>query len=223
MGLLSIKLQPVVALFREWLLPDARSVISVSQGATMVLSCPGKAATSNRKGAANQPATPEVSLQCTAPGILLNEEARSQVVEVSQLGCASNPTDVEQLVVGGRCGPANQSAQLVDIGFHVGQGHFRSVLSLCHEAETEHTLFARHTLRGSSAWQRNREPGRPAFREGEIFYRQVRAAQAYTQQSQRELFSRLFGAQQATEYLSNSFYLAKGHLAPDADFLFKGK
>ncbi len=70
-------------------------------------------------------------------------------------------------------------------------------------------------------WQRNREPGRPAFREGDIFYRQVRAAQAYTQQSQRELFSRLFGAQQAAEYLSISFYLAKGHLAPDADFLFK--
>jgi hypothetical protein len=51
----------------------------------------------------------------------------------------------------------------------------------------------------------------------------VHAAQAYSKQSQLQMFTKLFGPQQAAEYFSNNYFLAKGHLAPDADFYFKGK
>ena len=182
-------------LYRDWLLPDSKSVISVAEGATVVLACPGPSNKNTKRSAntVNHGNAPEVSLQCSSKaGGLVDQQLAT--VELSQLGCSANPSDTEQVVVGARCGPPNQEGQLVDIGFHVGDGQFRSVISVCHVTETEQTL-----------------------------YRQVRAAQAYSRQSQQEMFTRLFGPQLAGEYFSNSNYLAKGHLAPDADFYFKGK
>ena len=200
-------------------------MISVAEGATVVLACPGPSNKNTKRSAntVNHGNAPEVSLQCSSKaGGLVDQQLAT--VELSQLGCSANPSDTEQVVVGARCGPPNQEGQLVDIGFYVGDGQFRSVISVCHVTETEQTLYARHTIHGNYTRDRIRESAsRPAFREGGIFYRQVRAAQAYSRQSQQEMFTRLFGPQLAGEYFSNSNYLAKGHLAPDADFYFKGK
>lgn len=205
---------------RDWLLPDSKSTITVAAGSSVILACPAPTSGKNKKRSAGGGS--DVSLLCSQTGLLV--DVQQAAAELSQLGCTASPADSEQLVAGGRCGP-QQEGQLVDIGFQLSSsgGHFRPVITVCHVAETEATLFARHTIRGNYTRDRIRgeASGRPAFREGGLFYRQVRAAQAYAKQSQQQMFTRLFGPQQAAEYFTNNHYLAKGHLAPDADFYFK--
>jgi hypothetical protein len=184
------------------------------------MACPSQSSGKNsKKRSANKNSEPEVSLLCSSAGTLLDQQ--QAVVPLSQLSCAANPADTER-PSGQPCGP-NQEGQLVDIGFQVGENRFLPLIAVCHVAETETTLYSRHTIHGNLTRDRIREAGRPAFREGGLFYRQVRAAQAYSKQSQLQMFTKLFGPQQAAEYFSNNYFLAKGHLAPDADFYFKGK
>lgn len=94
------------------------------------------------------------------------------------------------------------------------------LISLCHDPSVDSTIFAYHTVHGEALNSFEVSNRRPSFKEGS-YYTKITADEAYSQKSQLSVFTELFGAPQASLYIdvSKSFYFARGHLAPDGDFV----
>ena len=60
------------------------------------------------------------------------------------------------------------------------------------------------------------------FKEGSGFFQDSSPSRSYSIRSQKETFERLLGKTSAAKFFSpKNFFFAKGHLSPDADFIFK--
>ena len=92
---------------------------------------------------------------------------------------------------------------------------------MCHDEQKEHTHFAFHVIKGSAIGGRNVEAGRPSFKEGG-FYKKSSADKSYKLKTQKATLQTVLGDAKGSRIFSpTTSFLAKGHLAPDADFVFK--
>lgn len=190
--------------------PDAGRIVKLRPRSRVLLSCPGSAVNTSSVPA------PSATAELTCEGARF--VYGGSTVDISAYGCDRNPRD-EERQAGSGCGP-EQDGDLVEIGFTVDSS-FHSVLSLCHSGARETTHYTRHTLHGATAASNNVEEGRPGFKEGKLFFKSVSADTAYGRRSQKALLTRLLGSE-SEAVTGNGNYLARGHLAPDADFLYKG-
>ncbi len=95
------------------------------------------------------------------------------------------------------------------------------MITICHNPKLDQTVLAHHTIYGSSINSFEVSNKRPGFKEGG-YYSGINANKAYSQKSQKEMIAELVGSSSlAVKYIdvSRSFYFARGHLAPDADFV----
>jgi len=138
-------------------------------------------------------------------------------VSLSSLGCSKNPREQEEVLEDSYCGPQDQGLEL-DIGFQIGQ-NFSTVLQICHDPETEATHWVHHTLYGASLDAKAPERGASNFKEGNVFYKRISASALYTIRRQKQRFSNQFGAAKSKDVFSQGF--DRGHLAPDADFVYE--
>lgn len=140
--------------------------------------------------------------------------------DIEELGCTKNPRHMEVLEAG-NCGP-DHLGSLVQVGFMVGD-HLSPLLLVCHQGDTEQTHLTKHTLRGGLLHTKPTSKSRPGFREGDLFYYTLSAHSAYKQRHQRKLLLSLFGQRRTDQMFTKGqgLYLARGHLAPDADFVFR--
>ena len=186
--------------------------MSVEPGEQILLSCPGTSVNSTSDSVSSL----MVAVCGQGPGFRDSSDA---LLDLNDHGCLKNPVEEERRTEL-RCGPENM-AELIDIGFSI-QGRYHSVYTYCHDAGIEHTYYSRHLLRGQSIAFVNVDPGRPSFKEGRTFYKSISASNSYLRRNQLTLFTRIIGDAATRELLEDN-YLARGHLSPDADFLFKGK
>jgi hypothetical protein len=94
---------------------------------------------------------------------------------------------------------------------------------VCHSKSKAHTFYSNHVLHGDALSSKNPEAVRPSnFKEGKGFFTTSSPSTAYNLKSQKATFARLLGEDSASKLFSaQKFFLAKGHLSPDADFVFK--
>jgi len=194
---------------RDWIWPGEGERARVKNGDGMLLSCPGSTVNSTSKG------TKLINVVCNEGKF---QTTNANQVELANHGCKTSPRDSERKR-DTPCGPDDATGELIDVGFSV-ENQFLPIFSVCHNPRTESTYYSEHQLRGGRLQFTNKEAGRPTFKEGKLYYKTVSASSLYSKRHQNLLFSRLLGSEKSKELLSTNF-LSRGHLAPDADFVFK--
>ncbi len=95
--------------------------------------------------------------------------------------------------------------------------------TVCHSKSKAHTFFSSHVLHGRALASNNADGPRPSnFKEGKGFFTTSSPSNAYSLKTQKDTFILLLGQESAQKYFSTKKnFLAKGHLAPDADFVYQ--
>lgn len=95
--------------------------------------------------------------------------------------------------------------------------------TVCHSKSKAHTFYSSHILHGRALASNNADGPRPSnFKEGKGFFTTSSPSNAYSLKTQKETFLNLLGQQSSEKFFSaKKYFLAKGHLAPDADFVYQ--
>lgn len=134
------------------------------------------------------------------------------------MSCRSQPKDnVDEL---GECGPTGEGS-LLRIGFQMTVDGDASTILVCHDLNASATLWAQHSLWDEISAQ-DHGNNRPSFKQDSFFDYDVN--QAYTKVSQIAAVAELVGSRElAEQYIEESGsnqFMSRGHLAPNADFIF---
>ncbi|XP_059091917.1 uncharacterized protein LOC131887344 [Tigriopus californicus] len=200
----------------EFLLPNAGSengqrILRFPIGEPVMAACPG--AKLNVNGERHLP------VMCLGENDLF--DASGQIVPFSELSCSRSIREMVQPDENSPCGPEGQGHGVI-IGWKAPSGALKPQIRICHNSELEATYYARHTLFGGALDAKEVQSSRPTYFKEGGFYDQSSADQAYKLRTQRETFKSILGATQGSRVFKyRRSYLAKGHLAPDADFIFK--
>ena len=121
----------------------------------------------------------------------------------------------------GSCGPDDKSV-LIRIEFNVDDvlDSEGVTITVCHDSRLSSTLWSQHTLYNEIE-TKDTGNNRPSF-DPEYFDFDV--DHFYKMETQRETMAELVGSQSlADQYIgdqSSQLFLSRGHLAPNADFIF---
>ena len=188
------------------LLADQR-VINLAVGQKVTVACAGS---NNVLTVAN---VSFAAAKCVSPSFQLR--LGTQSLGYKSLGCKSQGK--ETLKESGKC---STGGSLMQIGWQI-ESSFIKQLTICYQRAKANALYSASVIRGASILADDESNTRPSFRQGS-FFTGIDANQAYLQTSQMVTFTRILGsAELARSYLdpSKSFYLARGHLTPDGDFV----
>ena len=139
-------------------------------------------------------------------------------VQFNQLGCSGGEPSEDTHENGRTCGPSSRGIE-VELGFDTEDG-FEALSTVCFDEDPNSvTYYAQHLLH----WENpNRDTGgsRPSFRE-DGYYPTINADDLYSKNTQADTIQRLTGKDTYVDTGSSSdTYLARGHLAPNADMNF---
>ncbi|CAL4079739.1 unnamed protein product, partial [Meganyctiphanes norvegica] len=174
--------------------------ISFREESEIILSCPGNKLSFTGKR--------EAKLQCSGGELLIDKK----VVQLSDLGCRKGPK--EQIVKGGDCG---EGGVLHSIGWRIIDKIFEPMIEVCFHLDKETTSYTYHRVFGKSMDAKTIDPKRPGFKSARLFH--VKMTDTYSQKKQKTLFKTLIGSDEAI-VIKKQNYFAKGHLAPDSDFVY---
>nr|AQM58352.1 venom nuclease-like protein 1 [Pristhesancus plagipennis] len=110
---------------------------------------------------------------------------------------------------------------VLELGFKAEGWH--PLVKVCHDIRGARTFYSHHTLYGSVLPGKvHRSTGRPGFSRGEKFlYEGYSPDRAYNRKNQLKVFHSVIGEKKTSHYIDEkNKFLSRGHLAPDADFLF---
>lgn len=172
----------------------------------ITLHCPGRR---NKVVALGQETA---TLKCQN-GQFYNEETETEYA-LADLKCKSIPT-AELLVTENAC--AEGAGVFYEVGFQVNDD-FHSVFSICYDSENEHALYSRSLVNGAAQSFKINDSTRHAFRANGLRLTTSATNTLYTNRHQISRFKTLFGTGQT--YINKTSFMARGHLAPDADFIF---
>ena len=147
-----------------------------------------------------------------------------RIVSFKELDCTRSIRERVQ-ETDAACGPGGQGLY-AHIGWYPesrSHSQFHRQITVCHDKVKEHTYFANHTLYGSAIDARNSEAERPGhFKEGP-FYDKSAADASYKLRNQKHTLKIHLGEETGEKVFDQraSLFLAKGHLSPDADFIYK--
>ncbi|XP_050324964.1 uncharacterized protein LOC126756153 isoform X2 [Bactrocera neohumeralis] len=102
-----------------------------------------------------------------------------------------------------------------EVGINYNNWH--TIFKICFNQDTQRTIYSRNLINGYMQKYREKQNCRPSFRSGGM-RSNLNDLLVYTQKNQRERFTALFGANQ--NFIDETSYLARGHIAPFADFIF---
>lgn len=100
-------------------------------------------------------------------------------------------------------------------------GSWVPIYEICHDNRTGSTKWSHHQLKANNARHQRSVPRILFIQDG--FYPGLKVDALYSKYVQRKTFGRILGSDKLAEkYLSNTtdLYLARGHLAAKADFVF---
>ncbi|KAJ1525323.1 hypothetical protein ONE63_010145 [Megalurothrips usitatus] len=187
--------------------PEGKSgVLQIASGQEVTLACTGaKNQVSKAKAAV-------VSATCDS-GSKLKVNGKS--VAVADLGCSK--TAASSLRVTDQS--CDDGGNIVELGFEVG-AEWIKLVDLCHQVDAGHTLWAKHTVKGAALAGAEVESKRPSFTRGDkALYKGYNPDNMYKQANHKKMLETALGKAKASELMGNTF-IARGHLAPDADFVF---
>ncbi|XP_039955319.1 uncharacterized protein LOC120771409 [Bactrocera tryoni] len=197
--------QPVI-LIQDALFRPTNVVTEVQENEEITLHCAGSG---NIVVALNQQTA---TLKCQN-GQFYSEE-KDQEYALADLKCTHVPTS-ELLVTENAC--AEGAGVFYEVGFQVNDV-FQSVFTICYDSENEHALYSRSLINGAAQSFKINDSTRRAFRADGMRFSTSATNTLYTNKNQIARFKTLFGTGQT--FINSTSFLARGHLAPDADFVF---
>ncbi|XP_037955035.1 uncharacterized protein LOC119684949 isoform X2 [Teleopsis dalmanni] len=156
----------------------------------------------------------KLTLTCQSGNVFYSTE-KSQSYTLSQLRCTSIPTS-DLLLTTTPC--SNNQGVVYKAGFTLDSNNFLHLFTICYDSNTEQTLYSRSIINGATQNYKINESTRRAFRANGMRFTTTATNNFYTTNNQISRFENYFGVNQA--YITSSSFLARGHLAPDADFVF---
>ncbi|KAL1465815.1 hypothetical protein WDU94_005354 [Cyamophila willieti] len=192
-------------------LSQGHGVLIFKQGDEITIACTG-----NRNGAIDFEDESNVKGQCSRGGLQVD----GKQVTAEEFTC-DQLSDSYIQGTGTKCGNGSKTGEIFDIGFKITAG-FVKMFSVCHDVKSANTLYAQHNVYNSIGGAQQ-ESRRPQFRVGDkTMFKGLPPKKAYNQErNQKIVFETALGSKaEADKFINKSSFLARGHLAPDADFLF---
>ncbi|KAL9704095.1 hypothetical protein quinque_007613 [Culex quinquefasciatus] len=111
---------------------------------------------------------------------------------------------------------------LLKLGFDVEGVGFLTYIESCYDRPEASVIYTKHVIPGAAIEHAIKEQYRPSFKVAGAAAH-VSPATSYTQEAQLQRLSELLGSEdQAKKFIhGGSHYLARGHLAPDADGIYR--
>lgn len=193
-------------------LEDNYRMVRVTAGSKLILDCPGTNITSL--------AVTTVEATCDGGRNLWIDD---KTWEMKDLGCTAEAAATIRRNTGS-CGSEDIGVIHI-IGFEIlgilGPESFYELIRVCFDPTSETTLYSQNVIKGRNIAAKDVDPNRPDFKTSSGFFT-VSMSSVYSQNSQLNLMTELLGDSDLasqTINVSKEFYFAKGHLAPDADFV----
>lgn len=110
---------------------------------------------------------------------------------------------------------------LINIGFQLNDGRgFVTLIDVCYNKKSGSSIYTRHILQGRAIKNAMKSSTRPSgFKTSEV-PSNIDAPKSFTKANQLKRFEEIFGSREIAQEYLNKTYLARGHLAPDGDFIF---
>jgi len=184
--------------------------LTVPSGQTVTLYCP-KTSFENYQGANLIRVTCNENKDLDSPDV-------GPVTNLADLGCDKQYRE-DFVETGEACGPAGMEGELVHVGFTVNSTFYWQFTS-CHQASRAHNLWVHHKVLAAAMSARDESNNRPSFSK-DGFYSGYDINGMYTKNSQKEVVAGLVGSSSLAEtyFPGGDVYIARGHLAPNADFM----
>ncbi|KAJ6648590.1 hypothetical protein Bhyg_03820 [Pseudolycoriella hygida] len=113
----------------------------------------------------------------------------------------------------------SRTGRIIEVGFKMANNNFLETFKVCFENETLSPLWSNHIINGKFINFNVKERSRREFK-ATGFPSDASPSEAYKKTVQINHFKELIGIKQTVTYFSSTSYLARGHLTPDADFVF---
>ncbi|KAF2895398.1 hypothetical protein ILUMI_10778 [Ignelater luminosus] len=138
----------------------------------------------------------------------------------NQLQCSA-PAKGSIAFTNTRCG--NNRGKIINIGYKIpDNNNWITLIEVCYDSNEGNALYSQHVLYGEAIKYASSQKYRPSFQENGVIGN-LTANSAYKQTNQKKVLVQLLGSESlANKYLNKTSFLTRGHLAPDADFLFAG-
>lgn len=109
----------------------------------------------------------------------------------------------------------------IGIGFQLSEGRgFVNLIDVCYNKKKGSTIYTRHIVQGKAIKNAMKSSTRPSsFKTSEV-PTNIDAPKSFTKANQLKRFEEIFGDRETAQEYLNKTYLARGHLAPDGDFIF---
>ncbi|XP_059483449.1 uncharacterized protein LOC132201355 [Neocloeon triangulifer] len=194
-------------------LPQTGDVVSFDVGQEVLFACPG--ATLNVTG------TPEALATCV-DGTTFQLSDGTQY-DFTLLGCTKLPFHTYQ-DTGRLCGRPQEIYPIYGFGFELSDGTFYKILETCFDPEKASTRYSVFVQTPEIRGYQSGYPRPSFFLEGP-FYNGFDVYQAYTRDNQTATLANILGSmdlalQYVNQSFSSSFYMARGHLAAKADYVY---
>merc|ERR1711892_213352 len=139
---------------------------------------------------------------------------------LGSFGCNHQPYDTTHVT--GQCGPEGVGTEIqIEFDLSLDMDGEAVTITVCHDLAQSRTLWARHTV-WDEVSASDHGNNRPVFSSDDLFDFDVNYY--YKMATQKETVAELVGSQELAEkYIqdqSTSIFLARGHLAPNGDFIF---
>jgi hypothetical protein len=114
-----------------------------------------------------------------------------------------------------------ENGVLISIGFQLSDGNgFVKLIDVCYNKKRGSSIYSRHIIQGKAIKNAMKSSNRPStFKTVEI-PKNIDIAKSFTKAQQLVRLTEIFGDEAKAKELMDKTYLARGHLAPDGDFLF---
>ncbi|XP_005182498.2 uncharacterized protein LOC101891113 [Musca domestica] len=178
----------------------------LSDGTKLLLACTGS------KNVIVSEKKSTLELTCSGDQFV---DANNNAYDLKDLVCKSIPSPTLR-VTDESC--SQNRGVIHQPGFTVNKKFYGPVFEICYNNDIEHTYYTHNTINGATIDNAISESTRRSFSAKGMKYTTTKTNKYYTQANQVELFKKLFGSKQT--YIDGSDYFARGHLTPDADFIF---
>ena len=188
-------------------------ILNVNEGQRVTISCLGELNITNALEATGLQLNPTI---CTASSNFQLEAGGSELT-YSQLGCVTQNHEI--LVENGTC--ANGPGSLIRNGWEFGTD-FIPLFDMCHDKTLALNYYSINTVYGRSANADDKTNDRPYYFSQADYFPGLSVNTFYTQAQQTQTIAMIVGSDGlAAQYIrpNTEYYLARGHLAPDGDFI----
>ncbi|XP_005182499.2 uncharacterized protein LOC101891285 [Musca domestica] len=178
----------------------------IPEGASLYLVCTGN------KNVITSLNVASLVLQCSADQFV---DANNNAYNLYDIVCKSIPSSTLRLTSDG-C--SQNRGTIFEAGYMVDQTFYGPVFEMCYDNVTETTYYTHNVINGAAIDYNIKESTRRSFSAEGLKLTTTKTNNYYTQKNQIERFENYFGPDQS--YIDSINYLARGHLTPDADFVF---